>query len=126
MYPFVGWWLERGESTADLVRRARQQELFHFSALRRFDAALHCGTMGAGHLQSAGLGGEEKIPQAEKAPPAGVSYVAHDESCSRPKRESMGCLPGRYDARSSEGLVSSGRSSCYKSQLPFSQANQIR
>lgn len=58
MYPLVGWWLERRESTADLARRAHQQKLCHFYALRRFGAALHCGKMGPGRLPSSLCGGE--------------------------------------------------------------------
>lgn len=56
MHPFIGWWVERGESTADLVMRAHQQKLFHFYALRHFCAA-----------QNLGLCGGERISQAEKA-----------------------------------------------------------
>ena len=75
MYPFVGWWLEWGESTADLVMRAHQQKLLHFYALRQFcGASVEFWEIEPGHLEErvgsarqSGLCGVERNAQAGKA-----------------------------------------------------------
>lgn len=117
MYPFVGWWLERGESTADLVRRAHQQKLFHFCALRRFGAALHCGKMAC-------VVGRKFLRQRRLLPLECKLWLTMKTVLAQRVRAWDAYLEGimREVLRA---LAPRGRSSCYKSQLPFSRVNRI-